>query len=317
MDPVCHTLVGATLARTGLERRTPLATAALVIGANIPDVDVLAYVAGPTSALAFRRGWTHGVLAVALWPFVLCGAIWLWHRLVRQRLRPDTPPVRPTQLLLLSAVAVLTHPLLDFLNTYGMRWLMPFSARWFYGDTLFIVDPWVWAALAVGWFAAGRPVAGGGGAPRVWPARLALAGLGVYVVVLAGIGRLARYDVSRELVSRGLGAPDRVMVSPIPVTPFRRVVVAEIDGVYRVGSHDVFGRPRVALEALALPRYDPQSVPRVAAESPDLRRFLQWARFPYVDVDARADETTVHVGDARYTMDPTDSWAAVTVIVDR
>ena len=27
---------------------------------------------------------------------------------------------------------------------------MPFSSRWFYGDTLFIVDPWVWLALALG-----------------------------------------------------------------------------------------------------------------------------------------------------------------------
>ena len=24
---------------------------------------------------------------------------------------------------------------------------MPFSDRWFYGDTLFIVDPWLWLIL--------------------------------------------------------------------------------------------------------------------------------------------------------------------------
>jgi inner membrane protein len=30
------------------------------------------------------------------------------------------------------------------LNTYGIRLLMPFSGEWFYGDALFIVDPWVW-----------------------------------------------------------------------------------------------------------------------------------------------------------------------------
>jgi inner membrane protein len=42
---------------------------------------------------------------------------------------------------------VLTHPALDWLNNYGMRWLMPFDGRWFYGDALFIVDPWVWLVL--------------------------------------------------------------------------------------------------------------------------------------------------------------------------
>src|SRR5690606_3922380 len=47
-------------------------------------------------------------------------------------------------LLALSYLATLTHPLLDWLNTYGIRLLMPLSDRWFYGDALFIIDPWMW-----------------------------------------------------------------------------------------------------------------------------------------------------------------------------
>ncbi len=60
----------------------------------------------------------------------------------------------PRELLFLSYVAVISHPFLDTLNTYGVRWLMPFSAEWFYGDTLFIIDPWVWLALALGLYSA-------------------------------------------------------------------------------------------------------------------------------------------------------------------
>ncbi len=30
---------------------------------------------------------------------------------------------------------------MDWLNSYGVRLLMPFSNRWFYGDALYIVDP--------------------------------------------------------------------------------------------------------------------------------------------------------------------------------
>src|ERR671919_620239 len=97
MDNLSHTLVGAALGKAGLQKRTPLATAALLIGANLPDVDVLAYAWGAE-----------------------------------------------------TAVAVLSHPLLDWLNTYGMRWLMPFRGVWSYGDTLFIVDPWLWLALSIG-----------------------------------------------------------------------------------------------------------------------------------------------------------------------
>jgi inner membrane protein len=32
-------------------------------------------------------------------------------------------------------------------NNYGIRLLMPFDGRWFYGDALFIVDPWLWLIL--------------------------------------------------------------------------------------------------------------------------------------------------------------------------
>ena len=35
-------------------------------------------------------------------------------------------------------------------TSYGTRLLEPFSHRWFYGDTLFIMDPWIWLVLILG-----------------------------------------------------------------------------------------------------------------------------------------------------------------------
>jgi len=147
MDPVAHTFVGAALAASGLRRATPLAGAALVLGANAPDVDVFAYFAGSFEAIAFRRGVTHGVLALAVWPFVLAGLLLGWDRWVRRRRDATTASARAGPLLALSALAVATHPALDWLNNYGMRWFLPFDGRWSYGDALFIVDPWVWLIL--------------------------------------------------------------------------------------------------------------------------------------------------------------------------
>jgi inner membrane protein len=146
MDPIAHTFTGAALAAAGLRRATPLAGAALLLGANAPDVDVLASFAADYESLAFRRGWTHGVLALALWPFVLTGLLLAWDRLVRRR-SPAAAAARAGPLLALTALAVLTHPTLDWLNNYGLRWLMPFSGRWFYGDAVFIIDPWIWLLL--------------------------------------------------------------------------------------------------------------------------------------------------------------------------
>jgi inner membrane protein len=150
MDPVAHTFAGMALAAAGLRRATPLAATALFMGVNAPDVDVFAGFLGEYQSTALRRGWTHGVLALALWPFVLTGVLLAWDRWVRRRRNPGAAPARAGPLLALTALAVLTHPTLDWLNNYGLRWLMPFDGRWFYGDALFVIDPWFWLLMGGG-----------------------------------------------------------------------------------------------------------------------------------------------------------------------
>lgn len=147
MDPIAHTFTGMALAAAGLRRATPLAATALFMGANAPDVDVFSGFVAYYESVAFRRGWTHGVLALALWPFVLTAVLLAWDRYVRLKRKPDAAPARAGPLLALTAIAVVSHPTLDWLNNYGLRWLMPFSGRWFYGDALFVIDPWVWLVL--------------------------------------------------------------------------------------------------------------------------------------------------------------------------
>lgn len=148
MDPLAHTLFGGALAETGLKKVTPLATAALLIGANLPDIDGVASLLGPDASLHLRRGWTHGVLAMALLPLALAGALLLYDRFWRRRRAPEKPPTSAGAIIALSYLGVLSHPLLDWLNTYGVRLLMPFDDRWFYADALFIIDPWMWLLAA-------------------------------------------------------------------------------------------------------------------------------------------------------------------------
>ncbi len=149
MDPLAHTLVGATLAETRLGRmgRTTLAAPALILGANAPDIDAVTMFLGRDVSLGFRRGWTHGALAMLVLPLALTGLLLLLDRAVAAW-RGREPRARAGPLLALSSVGVLSHPALDWLNTYGVRLLMPFDGTWFYGDALFIVDPWVWLLAA-------------------------------------------------------------------------------------------------------------------------------------------------------------------------
>jgi inner membrane protein len=310
--------VGAGLARSGLGKRTALGTATLLIGANLPDVDILAYLDGPAADLSFRRGWTHGIPALLVLPFVLTGLMLLFDRAVRRLGHAALPSgVEPRQILLLAAVSILTHPMLDTLNTYGVRWLMPLRGDWFYGDTLFIVDPWLWLILGLG-VARSRSGRGSRGstAAATRPARTALVVSGAYVaaMLLAGVtsGRIAR----GELAALG-GAPiERLMVGPQLLTPFTRSVVALQGGVYRVGSFRWLRRPHVETASLrTFPAPRPDDPLLIAARTTTLgRRFLGWARFPTVQVEPNpAGGSLVHLIDLRYADRPGAGFGSVTI----
>jgi inner membrane protein len=260
-------------------------------------VDVLAYFWGPEADLAFRRGWTHGILALVLWPFLLTGAILLLDRGLR-RLRQAALPsgLVPLQVLLLASLAILSHPILDTFNTYGMRWLMPFSGRWYYGDTLFIVDPWLWLALGLGLGLSARRGSR--------PARIALGISLAYVVLMAASGMAGRRIARLELAKVSDEPLRRMMVSPFPVTPFVRSVVVEQRQVYRMGRLHWLDRPQ-------LPPASIRTVPKGPADHPAVqaalatavgRRYLGWARFPVFEVEPRggAGEFVVHIVDLRY-----------------
>ncbi len=307
MDPVCHTLVGAALGRTGLARRSALGMTALVLGANLPDIDVVAYFNGPAADLAFRRGWTHGVLALVVLPALLAGALILLHRTLHRWRRASLPSaIRPRELVFLSYLAALTHPVLDTLNTYGVRWLMPFSGQWFYGDTLFIVDPWVWLALGVGvYLSRKRRTKTGFRVAQTRPPKVALAAVAAYMIAMAVSGRIAEGMVRQELADK---APvQEVMVSPRPITPFTRYIVATRGDHYVTGTFRWWKAPHLIPGSI---REYPSGYPTDpnisdALQTKTARRFLGWARFPTFRV--RMNDGTaraVEIVDLRYADTP-------------
>src|SRR5215203_6494083 len=211
MDNLCHSLVGMALSRAGLNRRTALATSTLVIANNLPDIDVAVF-ATNTLAMSFRRGWTHGVLAQLTLPIALTGVMLLYDRYSRKKTSP-ADRAHPGQLLLLSYLGVLMHVFMDFTNSYGVRLLMPFSERWFYGDALYIVDPWLYLMLGLAWWL---------GRQHARAARLCVALAAIYVLAMVGSNVLARREVASGLTRAGRPADTRFMVTPVVVNPLRR-----------------------------------------------------------------------------------------------
>lgn len=147
MDNLTHSLVGLTAAKAGLEKLSPGATALCLLAANAPDADIVVLAFGDRwDFLQHHRGITHaivGVIALAiLLPLIFYSVDRLWSRF---RNRP--PVTRLKGLMLVSFIVSATHPLLDWTNNYGIRFLLPWSPRWSYGDLVFIVDPYLWLIL--------------------------------------------------------------------------------------------------------------------------------------------------------------------------
>ncbi len=309
MDNLCHTLVGAALAQSGLKKCSALGTATLLIAANLPDVDAFSLLWGRTAGFAFRRGITHGVVAMALWPFLLAALMVAFDRLGKRRGAHFWP------LAGLAAIGVISHPLLDLLNTYGVRWLMPFSDRWYYGDTLFIIDVWVWLMLGAGVLFSVRRERRGA-ANWSMPARAALGAATAYTAGMFVLGRLAVSQVRFELAAAGVPVR-RVLASPIPVTPAVRDVVADEGDGYVVGRIGVGGN---FVPAGHWPKRDPlddEADPgiSIAASTPAAVTFLQWARYPTYVVDRRGGGVVVHFIDLRYARSPDAGFGTLSVPV--
>src|SRR5215467_10114415 len=76
-DNLTHGLAGALRAQTGFQQRYgPAATVALVVGAELPDLDFLFTLGGPVVSFVHHRGMTHSLLGgVGLG---LLGALVVW-----------------------------------------------------------------------------------------------------------------------------------------------------------------------------------------------------------------------------------------------
>jgi inner membrane protein len=301
VDNLTHSLAGAALGEAGLKRVSGLGMAALVLGANIPDIDA-AVLLTDADMLVVRRGWTHGPIALVLLPLLLTGVLVLFDRWQRRRnTRPrGRAPVRPPQLLALAFIGCLTHPLLDWMNVYGIRLLMPFSERWYYGDALQIIDPWIWLALGIGVvLARRRSRAGAPDAPR--PAHVALAAVTLYIALMIAGSRIAHQAAVQHLAAGGIDAR-RIMAGPVFVNSFRRELIIDEIVQYRFGTVRLApGIPVSLADSLATNLVDPLAV--AASGRDPFRGFLYWSRFPYFVIASDTAGETIELRDARFRLE--------------
>lgn len=311
MDNLTHSLVGALIGQAGLKTKTGLAMPALIIGANLPDVDAACFFwLEGVEHLGFRRGITHGPPALVLLPLLLAGLLYGFDRWQAKRgKRPEGRlPVSFKWLFALGFIGCLTHPALDWLNVYGIRLLEPFSSEWFYGDTLFIIDVWLWALMGFATlFSLLREKRGG---EWMRPARIALAVGLAYIGVNGAItaqneshgeihalmefGPAFVVKTSDGNVLRATTTA-QVIASPVPIAFWKREIFFGKQGEWLTEkcftSDDCYAEALTA-EACRLPNLD-----QARDSSSEVDAFLFWSRAPFAE---RAPNGSVLLRDARF-----------------
>ena len=154
MDNITHSLFGAVVSETlwasipqekkqGFQRGTRKALLlASVIGNNFPDLDFIyarfMHHNPQIGSLLHHRGHTHTVAIAFLQSLLMLGiTALLQHGLKRFSLGKEWRLIS-----LLAFLGPLTHMALDFLNNYGVHPFWPIDNHWYFGDWVFVLEPW-------------------------------------------------------------------------------------------------------------------------------------------------------------------------------
>jgi len=288
-------MAGWVLGQAGLKTKSRKGLAALILGANMPDIDVF-FGSAPWQPLATHRGFTHGLVGgVLLMPPILFGLLWLLDRWQQgnDRQFKSGLPMRPAWLLGLCYLGALTHPFLDLLTTYSVQLFSPLSTRWYHADGLFIIDLFLWILLGVSLFWSKRQEKRG---RADWP-RAAQNAIGIAVAYVA-LNLLISDRAEAAIRSRSASA-EAVFTSPPPVLFWRRDLTWREGHCYRWSHWD----PVSGIGPVSRCTPDGMSDPAVREalrREPSLRKFLRWSVMPLASSEASRCGIKVTIGDARY-----------------
>jgi inner membrane protein len=286
-------LTGACMSRAGLNRKTSLATLTLVLSAEVADVDFFAYFGGPVFGFAHHRGITHTFLGAPAMAALALGMVWTLNSLLVRWGRPRKTPPRWGVLYAYACLGALSHILLDFTNSYGVRPFAPFYPRWFSWDIVAIVEPLLLLALLAGLIvpslfgliqeevgARSKGLRGRGGAIFALTCLLVLWGLRDFEHRRAVAALESRLYHGAE--------PLRVSAYPYDTNPFVWYAVVETPETFETMNVDSL-TPEVDPQGRARTRYKPEESPAsLAAKKSYLGRvYLDWAQYPMFELEQR------------------------------
>ncbi len=287
MDNLTHTLTALAISQAGLNRKTRFATLALVIAGNIPDVDIVTAFVSSARYLQDHRGVTHSILGATLLAGMVAGGIYAWGRRAPPPQKKTTPPLNLGWLAFCCWVGAASHVLLDLTNAYGVRLLEPFSGRWFAWDIVSIVDPLLLIILTVGLSAPllFRIISEEVGARKPGFEKGA-------IVALCGMAALWGL--------RGFAHTRVVSAFPSTANPFQWTGVAETESAIHIIPVNALDSDIDMERDRIFHKPEPSPALTIAMKIPTAEVFLDFARFPWAEVEDSGDGYDVKILDLRF-----------------
>jgi inner membrane protein len=283
------------MGRAGLNRKTALATATLTLAAEAPDLDVFSRFGGSAFGLNHHRGFTHSFLGVPLVAAVVVGFIYLLWRLRGRKTRNPNLPPRWGLLFAYACLAGLSHILLDFTTSYGVRPFWPFSERWVSWDIVYIVEPVLLIVLTLGlalpalFALINEEIGARSKGAHAKPSGRLAATLALFAVFAYwGLRDFEHRRALAALEARSYQGADAIRASAYPymTNPFRWYGVVETPASFATMNVDSLA-PEVDPEAQMQIRYKPEETPvTLAAKKTYLGRvYLSWAKYPVTETE--------------------------------
>lgn len=201
-------------------------------------------------------------------------------------------------LLVLAYIGCLSHPLFDWFNSYGIRLLEPFSSQWFYGDTIFIIDIWLWIALIAGVWISIRRERRDAANWRV-PAVTSFAAICIYILANGLITGRSEQLMTQAVIKKHDIVPTLVVANPVPVQFWKREMLWRDEtrfgqGIYSAPS-DVVIEDRIGLHQM-----DRIWTQALAKGDLDGTAFLFWSRMPVAQFIGKGDDRNIKISDQRF-----------------
>lgn len=292
MDPITHGIIGMGLSALSSEPTslTNPITIGCVLGAIAPDVDVVTKYKGDYEYLKHHRGISHSIPGLGIISLVISLGLSLVFR-----------EYSFFSIFFWTFLGSLSHSVFDIFNSYGVRFLFPFTKRKIAANILMLYDPFITFMCFLLIFSKGD---------RIVKISYSLTFLTVYI----GFRLYLRLRVTRILNNRFMDKYNvkRINVLPAMVNPFKWDFIVETE------SHNIVGQINSLNSKIKIRKKLARSHDKLISflKQTELGRyFIDFTPFSHIKVIEDGEKILLRVIDLRYYF-KNDFMHHATIILD-